>query len=96
MARCVKPEALVWRGDLELLLSQQGMRVLGLLIGQPEFVRDYLERKNQEHETLFQRIPWLNDPQAAWLLLFMCASTRANFWLRAVRPDFTDTFAASR
>ena len=84
-----------WCGEVtgELPLSQQGMRVLGVPIGQPEFVRDYLERKNQEHETLFQRIPWLNNPQAAWLLLLMCASTRANFWLRAVRPDLTDSFA---
>ena len=48
MARRVKPEAVVWRGDLELPLSQQGMRVLGVPIGQPEFVRDYLERKNLE------------------------------------------------
>ena len=45
MARHVKPEAVVWRGDLELPLSQQGMMVLGVSIGQPEFVRDYLERK---------------------------------------------------
>ena len=39
--------------------------------------------KNKEHETLFKRIPWLNDPQSAWLLLLMCASTGAHFWLRA-------------
>ena len=95
MARRVKPEAVVWRGDLELLLSQQCMRVLGVPIGQPQFVRDYLERKNQEHEILYQRILWLNDPQAAWLLLLMCASTRANFWLRAVRPDLTDTLQST-
>ena len=88
MARRVKPEAVVWRGDPELPLSRQGMRVLGVPIGQPEFVRDYLERKSLEHETLFQRVPWLNNPQAAWLLL-MCASTRANFWLRAVCPDLS-------
>ena len=56
MARRVKPEAVVWRGDPELPLSQQGMTVLGVPIGQPEFVRDHLERKNQEHEILFQRI----------------------------------------
>ena len=62
-------------------------------IGQPEFVREYLELKNQEHEILFQQIPWLNNFQAAWLLLLMCASTRASYWLRAVRPDLTDTFA---
>ena len=34
MARHVKPEAVVWRGDLELTLSQQGMRVLGVPVGQ--------------------------------------------------------------
>ena len=53
MARRVKPEAVVWRGDPELPLSQQGMRVLGVPIGQPEFVRDFLERKNQEHERFY-------------------------------------------
>ena len=35
----------------------------------------------------------MNDPQAAWLLLMMCASTRANFWLRAVRPELTEAVA---
>ena len=51
----------------------------------------FLEKKNKE--TLFQRIPWLSDPQSAWLLLLMCASTRANFWLRSVHPDLTEAFA---
>ena len=93
LARRVKPDAVVWRGDTELPLSQQGIRVLGVPIGQPEFVRHFLEKKNQEHQTLFQRIPWLNDLQAAWLLLLMCGSPRANFWLRAVRPELTDSLA---
>ena len=51
-------DAVVWRGDTELPLCQQGIRVLGVPIGQPEFVRHFLEKKNQEHQTLFQRIPW--------------------------------------
>ena len=29
----------------------------------------------------------VNKPQAAFLLLLMCGSTRANFWMRAVRPE---------
>ena len=37
-------------------------------------------------------IPWVNDLQA-WLILLMCASTRANFWLRAVAPELTAEFA---
>ena len=41
-------------------------------MGRGEFVRVFLEKKNKDHETLFQRILWLNDPQSAWLLLLMC------------------------
>ena len=33
------------------------------------------------------------DTQASWLLLLMCASTRANFWLRMVTPEQTLQFA---
>ena len=86
-ARRLKPEAVVWKVDPQL--PQQGVRVLGVPIGGGEFVRVFLEKKNKDHETLFQRIPWLNDPQSAWLLLLMCASTRANFWLRSVHPDIS-------
>ena len=92
-ARLLKPEAVVWKGDPQLPEEQQGVRVLGVPIGRGEFVRVFLEKKNKDHETLFQRIPWLNDPQSAWLLLLMCASTRANFWLISVHPDLTDAFA---
>ena len=92
-ARRLKPEAVVWKGDPQLPEEQQGVRVLGVPIGRGELVRVFLEKKNKEHETLFQRIPWLNDPQSAWLLLLMCASTRANFWLRSVHPDLTEAFA---
>ena len=34
-----------------------------------------------------------HDPQAAYLLLLMSGSTRANFLLRTVRPDLTEEFA---
>ena len=92
-ARRLKPEAVVWKGDPQLPEEQQGVRVLGVPVGRGELVRVFLEKKNKEHDTLFQRIPWLNDPQSAWLLLLMCASTRANFWLRSVHPDLTEAFA---
>ena len=92
-ARSVKPDAVVWRGDLGLPLSQQGLKVLGIPIGQPAFVSDFLERKSREQQTLFQRIPAVNDPQAAFLLLLMCGSIRANFWMRAVRPEDSEGFA---
>ena len=83
IARLVRPDAVVWRGDPELPRNQQGLRVLGVPIGQPEFVRDFLEKKTREQAILFQRIPWVQDTQATFLLLLMCGSTRANFWLRS-------------
>ena len=89
----MKPEAIVWRGDTSLPRCQQAVKILGVPVGQPEFVLSCLERKSEEHSTSFQRIPVVEDPQAAWLLLLMCVSTRANHWLRCVRPDLTKAFA---
>ena len=73
--------------------NEQGLRVLGVPIGQPEFVHDFLEAKSREHATLFQRVPWVQDTQAAFLLLLVSGSTRANFWLRTVKPELTESFA---
>ena len=92
-ARLVKPDAIVWRGDEELPLAQQGIRVLGAPNGRTEFVVAHLEGKTRGHEFLFQRILAVKDTQACWLLLLMCASTRANFWLRTIRPEETRNFA---
>ena len=74
--------------------AQQGVVILGVPIGSPDFVRQQLEDKSAEQDLLFQRIPLLEDTQACWLLLLMCAATRANFWLRAVCPEHTESFAA--
>ena len=41
----------------------------------------------------FERIPLVEDLQSSWLLLLMCGATRANFWLRTVRPDLAESFA---
>ena len=89
MARLVKPEA-IGRGDVNLSHDQQGVRILGV---PSAFVRRQLEEKSAEQETLFHRIPLMDDTQACWLLLLMCAATRANFWLRAVRPEQSESFA---
>ena len=42
---------------------------------------------------MLEMIPQVPDVQAAWLLLVFCASTRANFFLRTVAPEFTLEFA---
>ena len=80
-------------GDDSLPSSHQGIKIWGIPVGQPEYIRQFLEEKSGEHRTLFQRIPVVEDPQAAWLL--MCASTRVNHWLRWVQPEWTSIFAAT-
>ena len=93
MAKLVKPDAVVWKGDSSLPRECQGIRVLGAPIGTPEYVADQLAHNSREQETLFTRIPTVQDTQVCWLLLLMCASTRANFWLRMIRPDQTLQYA---
>ena len=70
------------------------MKVLGTPIGQPEFVQEFLAKKSREHtRPCLERIPLVEDLQSSWLLLLMCGATRANFWLRTVRPDLAESFA---
>ena len=45
------------------------------------------------HRTLLERVPSILDLPSAWLLLLFCASTRANFLLRALPPSTTREFA---
>ena len=92
-AQAVKPEAVVWRGDPQLPLHKQGLTVLGVPVGQPEFVVAELTAKAEEHASLFEKITHIPDVQIGWLLLVFCAATRANYWLRTVSPEFTEGFA---
>ena len=55
--------------------------------------KNHLAKKSDEHQVLMDRIPLVQDLQAVWLLLFYCAGSRATFWLRSVRPQFTADFA---
>ena len=85
-AQASDPDAIVWRG-------QQGIRVLGTPLGKPEFVVEQLREVSQSHAALFEKIPAVQDLQCAWLLLLFCASTRANYLLRAVPPALSEGFA---
>ena len=51
------------------------------------------ENKTQEHSTLLERIPAVQDSQSVWSLLLYCAAARANFWLRTTNPVHTEAFA---
>ena len=94
-ARVLDPNAVVWRGNHALPTCAQGFKVLGVTIGHPDFVEEFLARITREHELLFERIPAMEDLQSAWLVLLFCAAPRANFWLRSVRPELVQQFAAS-
>ena len=83
-ARLEKPDAVVWRGDPELPLTEQGLTGLGAPVGQVEFVQAQLTKKGAEHEALLEMIPQVPNVQVAWLLILFCAGARANFLLRTV------------
>ena len=46
------------------------------------------------HSVLLDRIPPIENVQAAWLLLLFCAAAKANFLLRTVNPKLTFDSAA--
>ena len=56
-------------------------------------VRRFFEKKSEEQKLLFDRILVVPDSQSAWLILLMCASTRANFWLRGVQCELSESHA---
>ena len=86
-------EARVWTGS-HVPAVEQGILILGTPLGHDEYVRAQLELKSSEHDVLLSRIPSVADVQSAWALLLHCASARANYLLRVVRPDLVRQFAA--
>ena len=50
-------------GVLKCRLPQKGSKVLGVPIGQIEFVGDFLEGNRGEQLPLFPPIPWVENPQ---------------------------------
>ena len=79
----VDQRAHAWRGP-ELPTHLQGLKILGTPLGHPDYVRAHMDRAARDHQTLLDRIPLLQDVQAAWLLLLHCASARANSLVRVV------------
>ena len=52
-----------------------------------EHITAQLERSFQKQETFIQRIPFVPDLQATWLIRLHCASARANNLFRVVDPS---------
>ena len=92
-ARAQDENAIVWRGDHELPLVQQGVKLLGTPLGHVAFVEDQLAKLSVSHSVLFERIQAVTDLQVAWLLLVFCAASRANYYLPVVHPRLVHTFA---
>ena len=82
----------VWRGDGPM--NTQGIKVLGTPSGHQVFVRDHLRRTTDDHVSPLDKIPTLPDGQSAWVLLLHCATARANYMLRGIRPEMIVQFAA--
>ena len=94
IAEVSNPRAQVWRGS-EVPSTKQGIKVLGTPLGHPDYVATHLEEMRRKHDVLLEAIPTVPDVQSAWLLLLHCASARANYLLRVVRPEWVDQFALS-
>ena len=71
----------------------QGIKILGTPVGHPDFVRNHLVDLVEEQHVLLERTPMLQDVQGAWLLLVHCASARANYVVRCVRPEAVAQYA---
>lgn len=82
-----------WVGNQDLPREQQGLTILGVPVGSTEFVQAQLQHIQENHATLLQQLPHLNDLQASWLLLLCTASPRSNYLLRLLPPNTTATFA---
>ena len=84
--------AIVWRGSEELPAHKRGIKVLGTPLGHPDFVQAHLDKLTAQHQILLDRIPYVEDTQAAWLLLVHCAAARANYIARVVAPLAAEQF----
>ena len=95
----VRPEGIealgdgAWKGDRNLPLQQQGMKVLGTPLGHPEFVKTCLLEVGSNHGKLADIVQKVGDVQCAWLLLLYCVNTRANYYCRTIPPNQSSDFA---
>ncbi len=89
------PEQPVWTGGANIPPEQRGIKVLGTPLGSPEFVARQMQDIRAEHDLLLAALREMPELQSSWLLLSMCASTRANYYLRALPPSQSRAFAES-
>jgi hypothetical protein len=83
-----------WAGDPALPAEERGIKMLGTPLGSDEYVAEFLADLRGDHDQLLDRLPSMDDLQAAWLILLFCGATRANYVLRTVAPTSSAGFAA--
>ena len=67
-ARRIDCDAIVWRGNSDIP-TEQGLKILGYLVGHHDFVQDQLSKLADGHSVLLDRISVVDDLQSASLLL---------------------------
>ena len=82
----------VWVGGNETPPHEQGLLVLRAPVGSDAYKLQQLQH-TRDHNFLLQRLPDLEDLQAAWLLLLFCASPRCHYHLRMLPPNITAAFS---
>jgi len=79
--------------------------VCNVPVGHRGYVREYLRQKKGTILKGYNNISGLMDPgrwpnpeipsrQMLWILLTTCLQFMGDYWLRHVRPDYTEEFAA--
>ena len=72
-----------------------GIVVLGVPLGKPQFVSNHARKRMEAENKLLQQLPRFNNPQVAWDLLAYCAVPRANHTLRTLPPSESVGYAAA-
>ena len=54
-----------------------------------------MRAKVEEHRILLNRVEAMTDVQCAWLILYFCCVTRANYYFRTIQPEGSEEFAVA-
>ncbi len=76
--------------------SPDGVVLLGVPVGTPDFVRAHAQERLEEEKRFLAEIEELTDPQCAWQLLTRCAVPRGNYWIRTLPPSLSRSYALER
>ena len=84
----------------------KGISVCNVPVGSKEYVIEYLSQRGSRVRRGYEKVAAQLDPgkwshpeipvrQMLWVLVLACFQFQGDYWLRHVRPDWTETFAQS-